>query len=206
MLNILAKTQKLITILRVALGIVLIGVATVCLCQEFSVKFEDIKLVATLVEVAFVVILALFSALPQFNVTKDALKPVMTLLLIINLSEWSTTGVDLLFRLLPILSIIYILLFIYNNNFKRIVYSMVIDKNKVINFEPDSYDSHEEVEKAAIRATINTFKSKYKNKIIAYYVKTTSNTNGNKDIVINFALDGKYKYKLFDVIISYNPE
>lgn len=140
----------------------------------------------------------------------------MSMLLVVNLTGWSSEDFSILVEIVSALTLVYFLLLAYDKYFNKIAYRLAVDKLKELDFEPYEYDSNDNripveqdvVEKVAIKSIIKTFKDKYQkdDKVFAYHVKTTPNTNGNKDITIDFALNGKRPTKLFDVILSYSED
>lgn len=206
MLVLMAKTRTFLSLLKSVVGIAVIGIILTWIGLELGLDRETLKEVAIWSTVGLVALLVILNMLPIFSVTGHAVKPVASLLLVINLSQWSVDGFTFWVSAVSSLSLTYIILLAYEKYFNKMAYHVALDKFKAFTFEPEADADEKEIEITAIRAVINTFKDKYKDKLFAYFVGTTPNSNGNNDVTIDFALDGKTKHKLFDVIVSYEKD
>ena len=216
MLELLAKTRRPIGFIRTLAGIMLLAIVITWLAFQTGINHGTLKTIAIWCAIGYVGILILLNFTSWFSIETAAVKPIMSLLLVINLTGWSSEDFSILVDTVSILTLVYFLLLAYDKYFNKIAYRIAVDNLKELDFEPFEYDyqnnrilaEQDKVEKIAIRSIIKTFKNKYQedDKVFAYHVKTTPNTNGNMDITIDFALNGKRPIKLFDVILSYSEE
>ncbi|HEN9415783.1 TPA: hypothetical protein ACQ0F8_001808 [Streptococcus agalactiae] len=203
MLNLVVKSYKLIMIVKSFLGILFIGILLTWTGLRLGLDRDTLQFVAIWGCVALISIMLILTLTKHFELNMNSLKSIVSILLVINLSQWSTKGFQVWVSSFSIITLLYLLLTVYKKYYNKLTFNIVSDKLKTINFEP--LEDKEENEKRAILSIMDTFKPQYKDSVFAYKVDTTSNSvEGVKDITVDFAYESKNKqYKVFDVILSY---
>lgn len=198
----LARTRQLFNVARSVIGVLFLGTCMTWVALELGMARSTLKTVSLAVLTVYILVLGVLHYSKKFNVTGEVVKRIGPILLVANLSDWTSTGFNSWVSLTTILGLLYVLLFAYDR-FKVInllTHRLVVDSEKSFDYSGSPDDTEQEVEKNIIRAYVNTFKDKFKDNVVAYKVRTTRDADTLPVVTIDFAWEGsRGYYHLFEI-------